>query len=153
MEQVYIDRIGRARRELAELVEDIEPRSEAEWDAFDQLCTAHKAIRKIDTGKLGQLPLPETPAIFCHYKTSRDWPDCYEDCEQAGTPDCPHMQLPLPEGAAVQGGEGSLVDKTDLALVQTSEDEWNTIRSVARGEELITGIPPRKARKHVNASA
>ena len=31
----------------------------------------------------------------CKYKTIRDWPDCYEDCEYAGTKTCPHHRMPL----------------------------------------------------------
>ena len=26
----------------------------------------------------------------CPHKTIRDWPDCYEDCDYAGTDECPH---------------------------------------------------------------
>lgn len=29
----------------------------------------------------------------CPFKTIRDWPGCYEDCEYAGTDDCPNHKV------------------------------------------------------------
>ncbi len=129
MEQQAIERIKVVKTELEALVVELAPENASEWDGFDHLYAASRDMRRINIDKLGQLPLPETP-------------------EKARPP---KEQLPLPESAAVQSGEDSLVEKTDPDLIQTADEEWGTIRSAPRGEKLATGIPPRKARKHGNA--
>jgi len=55
--------------------------------------TCHRIDEKIrrwqtfkdDTDQILSIELPER---VCPYKTIRDWPDCYEDCDYACTDDC-----------------------------------------------------------------
>ena len=35
---------------------------------------------------------PEPELELCPHKTIRNWPDCFEDCDYAGTDECPHYK-------------------------------------------------------------
>lgn len=82
--------------ELGELITDINPILDKEWDALEKLVAAHKNLMKIDTDGLLQLPLPLEPKAA---KTPGPRKDCPK-CQGAGSwrdtvsPDAPSRPCP-----------------------------------------------------------
>jgi hypothetical protein len=70
MKQETITSLKSITRSLADIIVDIDPANEAEWDALEILTTAHHSLRKIKYSKISQLPLPEP------VDPETDCPDC-----------------------------------------------------------------------------
>ncbi len=129
MEQEQIEKIRDTRLSLAELVVAINPQNQTEWEAFDLLAAAFRDMRRIKLDKLGQLPLPD----------------------DFGAAPEPKEQLPLPEGAAVHPGEDSLNTPAPPALVQTSDDEFNTLGHERAAVIVDNASPIKRGRRHASA--
>ena len=129
MDQLLVKQLVSARNILADVLQRMKPAFSVEWDTQERVTRAHAILRSLDYDKLGQLPLSETPV---QPEPSKD-------------------QLPLPDTAAVKGGEGSLNAASPPALAMTSDEEFDSIPSASRSEPPPQGIPPRRGRKHGTA--
>ncbi|MDP2651181.1 MAG: hypothetical protein Q8O98_01170 [bacterium] len=92
MELEQVEKIRFCRDTIKGLLAGIEPMNETEWEAFETLTAVHKALRKIDLGKISQPRLHIIPRE-------------------------PVEQIPLPEGvedAMGVYGEDSLVERQNL---------------------------------------
>ena len=58
MEQDQVEELQNLTAALGELLIKINPGTNAEWDAFEKATTAHRLLRRIDTGSLYQLEFP-----------------------------------------------------------------------------------------------
>ena len=110
MELEQVEKIRYCRQTIKGILAEVEPVNEEEWEAFETLTSVHKALRKIDLGKISQqrmnLTLKEPVAD----------------------------QIPLPdgiEGAMATYGEDSLVERQDTIdnesdkkrlIIKTPED-------------------------------
>ncbi len=67
MEEQLIKHIKAIKVELGKILVEIDPGNDVEWDTHDKITAAHKQLRSIDYGKLGQLklPEPEAPKVEC----------------------------------------------------------------------------------------
>ena len=81
-----------------EILHDLINHSEIAFtpDELDATKLALEALKAVKSARANHYwtpipPLPgEDPEKPCQHKTIRDWPDCYEDCDYAGTYECPH---------------------------------------------------------------
>ena len=106
MEMEQVEKIKYCRQTIKGILAEVEPANEEEWEVFETLTSIHKALRKIDLGKIIQQRMnlaPKGPAV---------------------------EQRPLPdgiEGAMAVYGEDSLVEHPRIE----SEHE-RTIDSLTR---------------------
>ncbi|MDP2651374.1 MAG: hypothetical protein Q8O98_02155, partial [bacterium] len=92
MELEQVEKIRYCRDTIKGLLAEVEPINETEWESFETLTAVHKALRKIDLGKISQPRLNLPPRE-------------------------PVEQIPLPEGvedAMGVYGEDSLVERQNL---------------------------------------
>lgn len=62
--------------DLGDLIKNINPVTDKEWDAFNKLVDAHKNLMKVDTDSLRQLPLPLEPKAETPTAPREDCPRC-----------------------------------------------------------------------------
>lgn len=67
--------------DLGDVIREVNPSSQKEWDAFNQLVSANKALMKIDTGEFMQLPMI---LVDRNVKEANPRKDCPR-CKGAGT--------------------------------------------------------------------
>lgn len=115
MELAQVEKIKFCRETIKGILAKVEPINEEEWEAFETLTSVHKALRKIDLGKISQVRMNLTPK------------------------EPPTEQLPLPEGAAVVHGEDSLVEHPHLA--EENEEAITQLSDEADKPKLTIRVP------------
>ena len=54
MQQTWIEKLNEIQSELGELVTEVKPDNDGEWEALEKMTTAHKTLRSIDRTPLSQ---------------------------------------------------------------------------------------------------
>jgi hypothetical protein len=54
MELTWIERLNQIQNELAQLLTNVLPDNEGEWEALEKMTAAHKQLRSIDRTPLSQ---------------------------------------------------------------------------------------------------
>ena len=57
-EQTWIEKLNSIQTELADLITEVKPDNDGEWEALEKMTTAHKGLRSIDRTPLSQQKLP-----------------------------------------------------------------------------------------------
>ena len=88
MELIQVEKIKYCQETIRGLLTEVEPMNETEWRVFEILTAVHKALRKIDLGKISQQRMnliPKEPVAD---------------------------QIPLPEGKEGESGKKKLIIRT-----------------------------------------